>query len=784
MKQREDRWWNFPMVFCLLAALMMTAFKIESTNWTENLNIFKWLIFIGFILGLGFGYSYFSAFKTRLMILIYSIIIIPWAFTFSYGQELSWLERLSNLSGRFGNSLGLFFNNIKVEDPLLFLSFLALVLWISSFLAGFLMTRNGKPWLPLIVFAITIFTTEFYYINQKNLYSAAFVIFCLLVLSQSNFLQASKKWRKNGTLIEFETGYHIGRSALIGGIILVFLAWNVSGLVSAFQDGSSQRKQLSGIFSSIRNQFIKITAPLQGPLILTQDFYGDSIGLGTGSELSDSVAFEVEVDQFIPLGSRYYWRARTYDLFEDYRWNNSISNEINFVANSPPLTYPETQSFPERTFTFNTKINLGLLYTPAYPLNVNRSTTAIANTLPGDTLDLVSLLVNRPIFAGETYQVFARIPDPTLEEMRNASEQYPDWISSKYLQLPENFSERIRQLAESITTDENNVYDKTAAVTRYLRNTIEYQEQIPEPPKNVDPIDWFLFDLKSGFCNYYASAEVLMLRSIGIPARMVFGYAQGESDDSETFFRVTFKQSHAWPEVFFPGIGWVEFEPTSAQPNLTRLSGQNFNNLNGEGGVFDRPDAGLDRSLIEDPFIDETDSAIQDIELADQTSTFSITNIIPLLIIILIIDLFALFSIRNKRLGRSFIPPVEFENFLEKHGWKAPNWLKRWSFYLKLSLIDRAFASIAWSFFILRKPLKTAITPAELVAEFSDLIPELKEPASQLLFEYQKAIYSPYLPDIGLMQKLSKELLNKTILYRLKNIFISEEEPEIESSIH
>lgn len=786
MKLREDRWWNFPLAFALLAALMITSFKIESTAWTENLYILNWLTLIGFLLGSAFGYSYFSAAKTRIMLMMYSIIILPWSFTLQYGSELTWLQRLSNVSGRFGNSLGQFFNNIRVEDPILFLAFLSLVIWISAVWAGFLMTRNAKPWIPLVISAITIFTTEFYYINQKSLYSAAFAIFSLFVISQSNFLRSTKNWHKKGTLIEFETGYHIARSAIIGGIILVFLSWNITGIVSAFQKGSSQRSQISGLFSSIRNQFIKITSPLQGPLILQQEFYGDSVGLGTGAELSDATVFEVQVDQFKPLGSRYYWRARTYDLFDDdFRWKNNITNKVDLIANSDPIAYPDnTLTYPQRSFTFIPKVNLGLLYTPAYPLDFNRAVTAVAEPLPDKKFDMVAVLVNRPVFAGESYQVNASIPIPTIAEMRETQNNYPDWISENYLQLPDNFPERIRLLADEITQNENTNYDKVEAITRFLRSEITYQEQIPEPPKNANPVEWFLFDLKAGFCNYYASAEVLMLRSIGIPARMVFGYAQGVASENQRFFTVTLKQSHAWPEVFFPGIGWVEFEPTAAQPVLTRLTGQAIDNQNGEGGVFDRPDNGFDRQLIEDPFLNQEGEPYREIELPANTDAVSIIKrFLPLLIIIMFADLITLIVIRNKRLGRKFLPPVTIDEFVRKRGWKSPAWLKRWSYYVQLSSVDKTFASIAWAYLILNQPLKTGATPAELVADFSLLVPELSETAALLLTEYHKEIYSQLHPDLPLMQTLSRQILLNTIAFRLRKIFIAEDPSKVDGSI-
>ena len=83
-------------------------------------------------------------------------------------------------------------------------------------------------------------------------------------------------------------------------------------------------------------------------------------------------------------------------------------------------------------------------------------------------------------------------------------------------------------------------------------------------------MDWVLFDLKQGYCNYYASAMVVMLRTMGIPARMAAGFAQGTWNSDEQAFVVEERDAHTWVEVYFPGYGWVEFEPTAAQAPLNR----------------------------------------------------------------------------------------------------------------------------------------------------------------------------------------------------------------------
>ena len=103
-----------------------------------------------------------------------------------------------------------------------------------------------------------------------------------------------------------------------------------------------------------------------------------------------------------------------------------------------------------------------------------------------------------------------------------------------------------------------------------MRTYIIYNESIPSPPVGRDPIDWVLFDHRQGYCNYYASAMIVMLRSLGIPARMAAGFAEGTYDAAQGAYMVTERDAHTWVEAYFPGYGWIEFEPTSAQTPLNR----------------------------------------------------------------------------------------------------------------------------------------------------------------------------------------------------------------------
>jgi len=127
----------------------------------------------------------------------------------------------------------------------------------------------------------------------------------------------------------------------------------------------------------------------------------------------------------------------------------------------------------------------------------------------------------------------------------------------------------VKELTLELTREYDNIFDKMIALEEYLRQ-IPYNEDIEAPPPDRDAVDYFLFDSREGYCDYYASAMAVMARAVGIPARIAVGYAGGEYDEEWDGYRVRRSDAHTWVEVYFPDYGWIEFEPTAGEPIIVR----------------------------------------------------------------------------------------------------------------------------------------------------------------------------------------------------------------------
>jgi transglutaminase-like putative cysteine protease/uncharacterized membrane protein len=182
--------------------------------------------------------------------------------------------------------------------------------------------------------------------------------------------------------------------------------------------------------------------------------------------------------------------------------------------------------------------------------------------------DDVDAVFGRDDPTGMTYEVTGLASIASEEALRQAGQDYPQYVEDRYLQLPASTTFRTRALAARIVEDAGaaNPFDQAITIQNHLRQRIRYEEQIDPPPAGKDAVDYVLFESQEGYCEYYASAMTVMLRSLGIPARIAVGYYPAAYDDAEAGFLYRQRNAHAWVETYFPSYGWIPFEPTASQP--------------------------------------------------------------------------------------------------------------------------------------------------------------------------------------------------------------------------
>jgi hypothetical protein len=188
------------------------------------------------------------------------------------------------------------------------------------------------------------------------------------------------------------------------------------------------------------------------------------------------------------------------------------------------------------------------------------------------------------------------------EDRQGALSDYPPEIKRRFLQLP-TIDPRIGDLTHAVTRDITTSYGMTIAIKQHLLSHYAYSLDVGSM-HTASPLEGFLFTRKTGYCEHYATAMVIMLRTIGIPARLVTGFLPGEWNDFGHYYTVRQQDAHAWVEVWFPRSGWVTFDPT---PSVMKA----FSNplLKQVGGIIDSIRLKWDRFVIHYSFYDQMTAA-------------------------------------------------------------------------------------------------------------------------------------------------------------------------------
>ncbi len=567
----SPRSFDWISLLILEAMFLASGLSILAADWADHLSVILAVGALAVAAGAALGYSRFSPRLASLISGVYGVFVIGSQIGGTLDRALSWSDRVGDLLGRLGVALSALARGDASIDPLMFVFLVAVIFWLFGVMAGWAVFRRQGLWTAVIPAGVAILINAYFYSGKNNLGQdlAIYVLVSLLLAARLELRRREEIWRSKWSQVSTDVAYHVGRAGVLAAFALVILAWGGPAFaqsktaadlwVRAGRPWSGIKQRLGDALSNLRRESYPV-----------YDTYSDNLVLGAGTELPHTVVMRVTVARAPSPDARLYWQSHSYDEYTDGKWGLVAIDTIDFdpeAGDLPLLTYAERDPI-EAAFRPALPA-LKVLYVPSQTVWVSRTVTVDVVNAPDGLADTTRFTAEGVVVAGETYHVRGWVSAPTIESLQTAGQDYPDWVVPQDLELPPTVTDRTKELAGSITTGLDNPYDMAQAVTDWLRKNIQYDRQTAAPPPGQDPVDWFLFDSRVGFCNYYASAEVLMLRSLGIPSRMAVGYASGTALPGGVF-EVHADDAHAWPEVFFPGIGWVEFEPTVSQPALIR----------------------------------------------------------------------------------------------------------------------------------------------------------------------------------------------------------------------
>jgi transglutaminase-like putative cysteine protease len=763
---QNSRWWDWAAIGLHFVLLQTVASRLVATTWTPFLYLIQTFTYMGFVIGTALGYSAFRHRTARWLTFFYMLILLPLQWTLVIDQNASLEEQLASVVGRLFFSTADFFARQPVEDPLFFIALMSIAFWIISSWAAFALVRSQNYLGAVLPSAIGLLIIQNYDsgVAGRLWFLAFFAFIALLLLGRLQFLQNKLSWRARRIFVSPDNSVDLTSSMAVAASLIILVAWTVPASLSSMNSAVKTWNRITRPWHDFTERMENAVSALESPSGGKRgEFFGSELQLGSGFPLSDLVMFEVQAPD-LPTEEkppRYYWRGRTYDRFVNGQWQTSGTVRDEY---SPAVTNPLAVDMQEKLpahFVFRTgNTNFSLLYSPAQPVWVSRPGVTFAVPAAAGK-DIVAWHAYPALRGGETYQVDALLSNPDRQQLQEAGTAYPEWVTQKYLQMPNGFSPRIQALAREITAEAQTPFEKAIAVTRYLRENITYSQTIAEAPRNRDRLEWILFEYKQAYCVYYASAEVLMLRSVGVPARMAVGFTQGERDGDNYVVRRL--NSHAWPEVYFPGIGWVEFEPTAGQAPLERpLPPQDP-----EGALVQNP---LDDLLIEGgrdfASREQIDEGVV-VPIAEEPAGFQPIYLLPSLAVVLALGVYLI-----RRYALPERVPMLVRAGMERAGMDVPAWVIRWEQWVKLSPIERAFESINFGLRHLDQAVPVHSTPVERAAKLTHILPARAGDIKVLLDEHQTSLYTSRVADVTQARQAAFNLRRQVVVERMRYLFL------------
>ena len=461
---------------------------------------------------------------------------------------------------------------------------------IFAALAYFLADSVGAIFggiLPQANFAILLVAiTSFDLKTRRNCYSSLWISLAIL------YLAAVYAWDYPfGVLVAlwalclagFWTSSHLRRiGAQLSGpprpLAIAVLGTLVLGLAAFIAIPQPVLDPTGPAIVSLPN-YVGFKGEIESPALPLIQLSGDPSGATSSIDLRYRGRLGDTPLMYVRTGAPAYWRGQVFDTYRDGEWtisNHGYSLHQPYVP-AHHLPPPPPNNLGTFVQVFRIVHTMPGVISAAYPIQSLYAPVAALREDAYGTFHTPDVL--RP---GQTYSVVSYLPNLSAAELQKDPYVFPSDVEPAYRDFSA-LSPRARALAQQVTREHgDNEYDLVMALTTYLQQNYQYSLQLGHVPPGEDPIDWFLFDAKIGYCEQFATAAALMLRSVGIPARLATGYSTGDYDPVLDQSVVREHDAHAWVEVWFANHGWVPVDPS---PGFSALAATQFPNHWAAAGI-------------------------------------------------------------------------------------------------------------------------------------------------------------------------------------------------------
>jgi transglutaminase-like putative cysteine protease len=469
-------------------------------------------------------------------------------------------------------------SNGAIADSAFDLYLISWLMWVTGGWLAWCVLRWRKPLLGLVPGAAAFATNLLNFPRDQNGYVLTILILTLALLLWSNYTGSIADATRARVKLTGDARWDFWESGLVAMAALIVVAIMLPPLSSV--DHSVDME--SSAFTSWAQLLQTLSHPGQS---------GNAAGVGTGTtgfssdillnpslKRTKAIVFTYTVQG--TYADPYYFRGVNDTFLAAGAWRYADASQFHeAIPKSAVPKYAEDYAKMDvAAFKVNMSAppvgNSDILFYPGRLYHVNRdslATEALVTqaTASGALTNIDRLSSVSPRTSRGSYGVTVEYSAATTADLQAAGNSYPGWVSA-YTQIPPSYrtpdvQKSIHQKALEIVqaAGAQNEYDAAAAIESYLRsNVFTYTLEPERAPVGADPLAYFLFQSHQGYCEFFATAMGDMLRSLGIPTRLVSGFGPGTYDSNSSAYVVHSDDAHAWVEAYFPTYGWIQFEPT------------------------------------------------------------------------------------------------------------------------------------------------------------------------------------------------------------------------------
>ena len=548
----------------LVMTLLYPA-SLAQAGWVDLNTQFTYIAVAGALLGTVVGNGRIRTRRSTLIAAVAGALTVV-IFTIVAADGSNLHAKTSQLAVHVNNWTTQILAGESATDPTVFVLLLGATCWASGYLGAFALAREHRPWDAVIFSGICLTVNVSLALTSLYFDLILFTLLALVLLVRLHIVNLTERWERQNIIPAGEMDWRLLRGGLTWTLVLVLMAF-FTPHVAAADLVSNAFNTFDAPYQRLQAEWQRFFAGVSGPSRLQGVSFSDSIRLGQAPNLGDRFVFHVDAP------AAHFWRAVTYDFYTGAGWRTTETDRVDKVT--PPSLGREKM---DATFEILVP-HANLLFGANEPQKVN---IPFQFQTGDDRAYSTSLrAVNRNQAQG-TYTTTSFVSKATKDDLRKATSVYPATIKVKYLQLPSSVPQRVKDLAFTIVANKATPYDRAEAIETYLRNTYKYSTVVKSAPPGRDPVDYFLFDLKADFCEYFASSMAVLLREVGVPSRVVEGFTAGEVDATGRY-AVRELNAHAWVEAYFPQYGWIEFEPTPSELPFDRADAAANDSTNPDG---------------------------------------------------------------------------------------------------------------------------------------------------------------------------------------------------------